>query len=257
MPFIGVDVGGTNIDIVLFDGRFTHLHNFPTKEKIFELPNILKDLEKRYKARVCLALAAWIREGKVVKAPNLPEFEFENLGFLENDANCFAFFASKKLGLKDLLGITIGTGIGSGVIIDGKIYRGRGLAGELGHTVVASEGRDCVCGGRDHLEAYFGGWALKREMGMEARKIFELDENVIYAVKGFDLLCKQISSAMMLMDFQAIVFGGRIGARLRIDRIKEGIEKYVMPEFRAEIIIMDDELAVAKGAALLAKEVFG
>jgi glucokinase/N-acetylglucosamine kinase len=257
MPFIGVDVGGTNIDVVLFNREFSHLCNFPTKEKISELPSLLRHLEERYKARICLALAAWIRGGKIVKAPNLPKVELDKLGFVENDANCFALFAAKNLGFKDLLAITIGTGIGSGIIVDGKIYRGRGLAGELGHSVVASEGRNCVCGGKDHLEAYFGGWAIKRERGVEAREIFDLDENAVYAMKGFDLLCRQVSSALMLMDFQAVVFGGRIGARLKIDRIREGVGKYLMPEFMAEIVVIEDELAVAKGAAILAKEVFG
>ena len=258
MPFIGVDVGGTNTDVVLFDGEFSHLYHLPTK-KISELPVILESAEEKYRAKSCIGLAAWIRGGKVIKAPNLPEIDFEKLQrgrLIENDANCFAFFASKKLGFKNLLGVTIGTGIGSGITIDGKIYRGKGLAGEIGHAVVGDEGRRCACGGRDHLEAYFGGWVIKEETGKEAKEVFDYNENAIYAMKGFDLLCRQISYALMLMDFEAVVFGGRIGARLRIDKLKEGVEKYLMPEFRPEIAILRDGLAVAKGAALLAKEVF-
>ncbi|MBO8181708.1 MAG: ROK family protein [Archaeoglobus sp.] len=254
MPFLGVDIGGTNTDIVLFDKEFIHLHHFSTKEKISEISKIVGNLEKKYGAKSCIGLAAWIREGKILKAPNLPQIiEFD---LIENDANCFTFFAARKLGFKNLLGITIGTGIGAGVIVNGKIYRGRGLAGEIGHSVVGNEGRKCVCGGEDHLEAYFGGWAIRKETGKEAKEIFEADENVIYKMKGFDLLCKQIASASMLMDFEAVVFGGRIGARLSSDKLKEGISKYIMPEFMPEIVTLKDELAVAKGAAILAKEGF-
>ena len=253
MPFLGVDIGGTNTDIVLLDRDFTHLHHFPTKEIISEIPKLLKDLEKRYEAKGCIGLAAWIREGRILKAPNLPRADFD-FDLVENDANCFAFYASKKFGFENMLGITIGTGIGGGIIVSGKIYRGRGLAGEIGHTVVGDEGRACVCGGKDHLEAYFGGWAIRKETGKEAKDIFEADEDVIYKMKGFELLCRQIASVLMLMDFEAVVFGGRIGARLSVDKLKGGIAKYLMPEFMPEIEILEDELAVAKGAALLAKE---
>jgi len=106
----------------------------------------------------------------------------------------------------------------------------------------------------DHLEAYFGGWAIKRETGREAKEIFDAEEDVVYRMRGFDLLCRQVAFVSMLMDFQAIVFGGRIGAKLRIDKLKEGMAKYIMGEFMPEIVMLKDELAVAKGAALLARE---
>jgi glucokinase/N-acetylglucosamine kinase len=59
----------------------------------------------------------------------------------------------------------------------------------------------------------------------------------------------------MLMDFEAVVIGGRIGVRLQEQVLKKRVYSYLMPEFQPEIRILDDELAVAKGAALLAKDV--
>ncbi len=256
MSFLGVDIGGTNIDIVLLEdsGEFRHLRSLKTTDKISEIPRIVKDYERSYSVeRYCVGIAAWIKGEKIVKAPNLPTIpKFD--GLMENDANCFAFYASKKLGFRNILGITIGTGIGAGIVINGKIYRGKGLAGEMGHVVVGNSGRKCVCGGRDHLEAYFGGWAIRKETGMDAKELFELDESKIYEMKGFKEFCKAVGFATMLMDFEAIAIGGRIGSRLDIVKVEDGIENYLMPEFSPEVVGVKDELAVAKGAALLAKE---
>ncbi len=258
MPFLGVDIGGTNIDVVLLEdsGEFRYLRSFKTSDKISEIPEIIKDYERRYGVeRSCLGIAAWIKAGKIVKAPNLPTIpEFD--GLMENDANCFAFYAAKKFAFGNMLGITVGTGIGAGIVIDGKIYRGKGLAGEIGHVVVGNteDSRTCVCGGKDHLEAYFGGWAIKKETGMEAKELFKLDESKIYEMKGFKDFCRAIGFAVMLMDFEAVIIGGGIGNRLDIARLKEEVGNYLMPEFNPEIASIKDELAVAKGAALLAKE---
>jgi predicted NBD/HSP70 family sugar kinase len=256
MPFLGIDIGGTNIDIVLLEdsGEFRHLQSFKTSDKISEISEIIKDCERRYGIeRSCVGVAAWIRDGKIVKAPNLPRVpKFDWL--MENDANCFAFYTSKKLGFENMLGITVGTGIGSGIVIGGKIYRGRGLASEIGHVVVGSSGRKCVCGGKDHLEAYFGGWAIKKETGKEAKELFKLDESKVYEIKGFKEFCRVIGFAVMLMDFEAVIIGGRIGSRLDIARVKKEVGNYLMPEFNPKIVSINDELAVAKGAAMLAKE---
>lgn len=201
-----------------------------------------------------IGVAAWIKEGEILRAPNLPDCRMPETSLkvvVENDANCFALYAAEKFGFKNMIGITVGTGIGSGIIIDGEIYRGTGLAGEIGHTIAGGDER-CVCGGSGHLEAYFGGRALKRMTGMDAEKVFEKDEGLIYSLDGFRMFCKAISFSVMLMDFDAVVIGGRIGMRLRRDVLKSEIYSCLMPEFEPEIIIIDDELAVAKGAAILA-----
>ncbi len=258
MPFLGIDIGGTNIDMVLLEesGEFRHVGSFKTLDKISEVSSIVKDYERSYRVKeYCIGIAAWIRDGRILKAPNLPVIpEFD--GLMENDANCFAFYASRKLCFRNLLGVTIGTGIGAGIVIDGKIYRGEGLAGEIGHVVIGSSGRRCVCGGIDHLEAYFGGWAIREETGTDAKELFEFDEDKIYEMDGFTEFCKAISFATMLMDFEAIAIGGRIGSRLDVVRLRESIRNNLMPEFNPEIVCVKDELAVAKGAALLARRVY-
>ncbi len=85
----------------------------------------------------------------------------ERLGrdvFLENDANAAAygeFLAGAGVGTKDMVAITLGTGVGGGIIIDGKLFSGSNLAGgELGHTVIVHGGEQCTCGRKGCWEAY-------------------------------------------------------------------------------------------------------
>ncbi|MBE6761358.1 MAG: ROK family protein [Ruminococcaceae bacterium] len=85
----------------------------------------------------------------------------ERLGrdvFLENDANAAAygeFLAGAGVGTKDMVAVTLGTGVGGGIIIDGKLFSGSNLAGgELGHTVIVHGGEQCTCGRKGCWEAY-------------------------------------------------------------------------------------------------------
>lgn len=83
---------------------------------------------------------------------------------LENDANAAAFaeaWVGGGAGARCMLGVTLGTGVGAGVVIGGRLFSGAtGLASELGHVVVRPEGRPCRCGRRGCVEAHFSGWAL-------------------------------------------------------------------------------------------------
>jgi len=83
---------------------------------------------------------------------------------LDNDANCAIYgewWAGAARGSKFVVGLTIGTGIGGGIVIDGKLYYGTsGVAGEVGHTTIDSTGRRCKCGNYGCLEAYASGPAI-------------------------------------------------------------------------------------------------
>ncbi len=254
MGFLGVDIGGTNVDFVLLDGDFRYLSSFKTAEVIGYVDDLIDSMAKKYNAdRTGVGIAAWLKSRRIYRAPNLPVIpSLREEWIVENDANCFALYASKKLGYTNLLGLTVGTGIGTGVVIDRKIYRGRGFAGEMGHAIIEKSEVDCVCGRKGHIEANFGGWAIKRITGKNAS---EVDLNQIYSLEGFDVFCRGLAFAVMLMDFEAVVIGGRIGVRLQEQVLKKRVYSYLMPEFQPEIRILDDELAVAKGAALLAKDV--
>lgn len=94
---------------------------------------------------------------------------------IDNDGNLAALGESRwgaAKGSRDFVMITVGTGVGGGLFLNGEMYRGsRGLGGELGHVVIELDGRMCPCGGKGHLEAYLGRPAIA-EKGREAAGTF-------------------------------------------------------------------------------------
>lgn len=148
----------------------------------------------------CIATAGLINadEGKVILAPNIPGFRnlvlttpvSDRLGvpaFIENDASAaalgeFRFGAGK--GTRHLLHATLGTGIGGGIVIDGKLYRGaKGLAGEIGHIILNPAGPKCNCGSRGCLEAMVSGVAFADR----ARRILDQGKSrVLHEIVGYE-----------------------------------------------------------------------
>ena len=116
------------------------------------------------------------RRGIVLLTPNLGWVDMplrdrvtEGLGLpaaLDNDANCAVLgehWRGAAPGTRHALGVTIGTGIGGGIILDGRLYHGASdCAGEIGHTTIEMNGRRCACGNYGCLEAYASGPAIAR-----------------------------------------------------------------------------------------------
>ncbi|MGC2486914.1 MAG: ROK family protein [Acidimicrobiales bacterium] len=128
------------------------------------------------------------RDGHLAFAPNLQTASGADLGaqlgdalgnsrvFCENDANCATLAEHEwgaARGLSDFVMVTLGTGIGGGIVADGQLVRGRsGFAGEIGHMVVEARGAPCLCGGRGCWERYASGGGLHRltrEAAVEGR----------------------------------------------------------------------------------------
>jgi len=243
---VGIDVGGTNTDVAILEGGEFQTKSFITSEVLQDFSDFVKKNFGDAQA-VGIGLAVWFVDGKAVKAPNLPvipTIELDIPFILDNDANCFAYFSAKSLNFRHLLGVTVGTGIGGGIIADGRVYRGRGAAGEIGHTYVGGE-KICKCGGRGHLEAYFGGWSLKN-----IKELVESGE--IYEMAEFTLFCQSIANAVMILNPEAVAIGGRIGGRLDERLIGKEVSRYLPDEIDVAVKTVRDDYAVAKGAALLA-----
>jgi glucokinase len=128
------------------------------------------------------------RDGHLAFAPNLQTASGADLGsllgetlgnssvFCENDANCAALAEHEwgaGRGISDFVMVTLGTGIGGGIVADGQLVRGRsGFAGEIGHMVVDAKGATCLCGSRGCWERYASGGGLNRltrEAALEGR----------------------------------------------------------------------------------------
>lgn len=139
----------------------------------------------------------------------------ERLGidaYIENDANAAAFgelLAGAGRGCKDFVAITLGTGVGGGVIIDGKIFSGSNNAGtELGHTVICVDGIHCSCGRDGCLEAYASATALIRQTKDEMSRcpdsvMWELvngDTDRVSGITAFDAMRKGDAAGQRVVD---------------------------------------------------------
>lgn len=138
-------------------------------------------------------------KGIVIVTPNLGWVDFplrdriSNLAglpaTLDNDANCATvgeWWQGAAKGANNVIGMTIGTGIGGGLIIDGRLYHGASdVAGEIGHTTIDSTGRRCKCGNYGCLEAYASGPAIA-ERAREALDV-EIDKSALADMVGGQL----------------------------------------------------------------------
>ncbi len=194
---IGIDLGGTKIAGVLAtpSGKVLMDVQIPTEANqgkarvISNISKVIDTLIKSHKVKIkAIGIGApgpiLYEKGIVVEAPNMPgwkrvhlkeifEKEFRVPVFVDNDANCAAlaeaWFGAGKF-VKHFLYITVSTGIGGGIIIDKKLYRGAiGAAGEFGHMIIDSENKyQCACGNHGCLEALASGTAIKKITGMDA-----------------------------------------------------------------------------------------
>ena len=135
--------------------------------------------------------------------------------FIDNDANAAAygeFLAGSGKGTSHFIAITLGTGVGSGIIIDGKLFYGSNFAGgELGHTAIQVDGEDCTCGRKGCWEAYASATALIRQT---KAKMLENKDSVMWEMVGGDI--EKVSGRT---SFDAMRKGDKAG--------KEVVDQYI------------------------------
>jgi glucokinase len=268
----GIDLGGTKIQAVVVDGehavlgqarRATPRDGGPpgvAAEMIAVLQDAAREagLDASTLAGVGIGSPGAVDEtaGTVAHARNLPDWEepFPLAGALSeafgtrvaigNDVQVavdaeFSLGAGKPY--SSVLGVFWGTGVGGGIVLDGKPWLGRGAAGEIGHMVVRQNGARCPCGRRGCMEAYAGRAAMEaraRRAAMNGQKthLFELMEKAdrtrltsgVWAKalaredplatrlvdRAVEALGAGIASAVNLLDVEAVVIGGGLGTRL-------------------------------------------
>jgi glucokinase len=193
----------------------------------------------------------------------------------------FELGAGRKF--KTVLGVWWGTGVGGGLILDGKQWLGRGAAGEIGHVVVKRGGARCTCGRRGCMEAYAGRMAMEIKARKEVKKGAKTDLFEIMQEHGRDRLTSGIwerglkhgddlatrlidravkalgvgiASSVNLIDPEAVIIGGGLGERLGhkyVHRIAQRMHPHLFvddrpPEMRLAAL---GDLGGAIGAALL------
>lgn len=229
--------------------------------------------------------------GNIEFAPNLPwkgvipfaKLMTEKFGIpttLTNDANAAAFGEMTygvARGMKNFIMITLGTGVGSGIIIDGKVVYGHdGFAGELGHTIAIRNGRQCGCGRCGCLETYTSATGVART----AREILETTnkESILRNIPKESITSKDVFDAAMqndevakeifqytgkilgesLADFVAfsapeaiVLFGGLAKAGdLILNPVVEHMEKNLLSIWQGKVKVLFSELKEADAAVL-------
>ena len=307
---IGIDVGGTNVKIALVDdkGSILYSNSVPTRAEMgyeYTVNNIkqaIRDLMSETKVTGIEGIGFDFpgqidyKNGIVRLAPNIPgwvnipiakiiEDEFKIPTRIDNDVHCAALgelnFGAGK-GCENFICMTVGTGIGSGIVINGKLVRGASnAAGELGHIKLQMhEGPLCGCGDHGCLEAFASGpsiVAMAEEyiLGGKSTKFRELASGgeitpfiVAEAAKQGDPVAKRIfarigeyigfglSSVVNLLNPEKIIIGGGVAdaGDILLDPIKETIKKRAMVVAGSAVEIVPAKLgntAGVIGASLL------
>jgi glucokinase len=313
----GIDLGGTKIEAIVVDDGNTVLgssrHPTPStggpEAVAKEMVQAMTDACDAAKVKpadlkgVGVGSPGVINEGTgaVSTARNLPDWEgsFElgaalskALGppvFVGNDVQVatdaeFALGAGRHF--QSLIGVMWGTGVGGGLILDGKPWLGRGGAGEIGHMVVKIDGRRCPCGRRGCMEAYAGRAAMEararqqQEKGMDtelfkimkergrtkltsavwARALEKEDKLATELIdEAVEALGAGIASAQNLLDVPAIIIGGGLGIRLGepfVQRISKAMEPHIFNDTHPPDVLLAGlgDLGGALGAALLVEK---
>lgn len=279
---IGLDIGGTNIHGILMreDGKIIKKHKFESnanKSKYEIIKNIISAIEilKEGKTRgIGLGIAGVVdKDGKFLFNPNIPKLKNVNLKEIikkrfkirviqENDANCFAIaehaYGSGK-GNGSLVGLIIGTGVGGGIILDNKLYKGmHGFAGEFGHSVIDPNGPKCNCRLRGDFESLCSGPSIVKRYysaggkirNAEPEKIFNSNESVAKSVirDTIKYLGIGISHIVNAFDIGLIVLGGGVSNLNFYDEVNESVKEFSNPAVRKNIKVVKNKLGDFSGA---------
>jgi glucokinase len=311
---LGVDIGGTNTKFGLVDrsGKCVAEMSMqtnadePAENLVARLHEKVEEMRRPLVAQYALrgigigAPNANFYRGTIENPPNLNWKGVVDMAGLvrkhydlpvavTNDANAAALgemlYGAAK-GMKNFVVITLGTGLGSGIVAGGElVYGADGFAGEIGHTTVDPRGRECGCGGRGHLETYASATGICRTVGellairrgaSELRAIAPRDltsrmiadaaargdavANEAFEYTGEILGMKLADSVAHLSPEAIILFGGLAGAgRVLFDPTKKSLEKYLLPIFRNKVRLLpsgirEGDTAVLGASALIWNE---
>ena len=316
--FIGVDVGGTNIRVAAVDPKGEILHKVRSpieasrgRDRVTR--NILSKVHEvlgRFSENEFEVMgggfgipgAIALDRGIVIQSPNLPALDGFNIRswleeglrmpiFIENDANTFtlgeAWLGAAK-GVKDFCCLTLGTGVGGGIVLNGEIWHGaEGKAGEIGHMIIDVDGPPCKCGNHGCLEALTSANAIRR-MAIEAiragQKTDLIDrcggeleaitsKMVFESAMGGDILSRNIFQQMgtylgvglanlvNLLNVELMVIGGQVSDAwdLFIDHARRELEQRALGSMgkrvRVERTRRGDDAGILGAVYLVMREI--
>ncbi len=258
--WVGIDIGGTTIKAGAMRGDGTVIEESTiepgyAKGAAHAMDEIVREARRLGATRALgVGVPGQLRraDGFVVDSPNIPSFRAlplreelaKRMGFalenvvVENDANAAALgeqWLGGARGSHDVLMVTLGTGIGGGLILGGRLYAGAGMAGEVGHVVVDPNGLACGCGGRGCVETLASATAARRRaiavnlpasapgdlklLAARARAGEGAERQLLFEI-GRDL-GRGLGPVICLLDLETFVFGGGFSGAL--DTLEAGI----------------------------------
>ncbi len=278
---LGLDLGGTKIAAGLYDCKTWEVlqsEKVPTPKDFATVQSELVRLAKEFIRPDTLGIGLGVpglveKNGIIRTLPNIPGAEGADLAnvlrtatalpvTVENDANCFtvaqaAFGAGK--GKSVVVGITLGTGVGGGIVIDGNIFRGgHGFAGEIGHMLLKPgeppyETKDK----RGEIEQFFSGTALGKrcEAAQSPNQYLDGETCSFLFPEVHREVAWMCASLTHLLDPDVIVFGGTVGRALKphLAGITEDLRAWVLPGTPLpELVISELVASSTLGAAWIA-----
>ena len=290
----GIDIGGTNTKMGIFDvtGKLLSFQTIPTA-KLDDPGHFIEQLAQESEKMLTLELNIKLGDSRIVglgagapmanyftgavdHAPNLGwknvplkklfETHFRCPAVIENDAN-LAAVGEKKWGagkdLTDFILITLGTGVGSGLILDGKLYRGfNALGAEGGHVIIPHEKkRLCSCGGMNHLESYLSAKGIKETISELTHEDWTIEKLGILFRDGdlkataiINQIAGELASGLVSMGVligpQAFVIGGgvsKLGDSFN-QVVKKKMDELIHFSLKEKIQIITATLSSDKGA---------
>jgi fructokinase len=236
---IGIDLGGTKIEGVCLDDSLNVIQRkrIQTNQQngylsiVDSIVSLVNDISKNiddYSIGICTPGAISKKTG-LIKNSNtqcligMPlkedlEAKLRKKIKMENDANCFTMAESKMgaaMGYDVVFGVIMGTGVGGGIVIDGKIRRGRtNIAGEWGHHTLHQDGNSCYCGRKGCVETYISGPALEKrwlELTGKTESMPDIIQNSDSAQWKKEFLANfgvSLANVIDILDPDTIVLGG-------------------------------------------------
>ncbi len=297
---MGIDVGGTNLRAALLDTNYKIISKFFLSTKAFRKKEDLIEAiglcinkiigNNKLKRSSVLGVGVGVpgptdaEKGVVHFFPNIPgwkevrlkrilEEKFGLPVFLDNDAKAMALAEYKigsAKGYKNVLCLTLGTVVGGGFIIEGRLYRGSSnAAGEIGHIPLNEKGPGCSCGGSACLESYIGNKRILSEAKQKFSREISLEELSALAKKqdnrALDVWNKvgerlgiALAGIVNILNLDAIIIGGGVSGagKILFDKIKETIKKRAMTVQAKDVKVLKAKLgsdAGLIGAAILVK----
>lgn len=223
MYIAGIDIGGTTVKIGIFDLNYQLIEKWEIETK----DNILKDIYSSIKDKYDLSrikgygfgIPGVVIDNKIIVTPNIKIetnaceifrklVKNENV-FLANDANVAALGEAMNQKLDSAIFITLGTGVGGGIVINGQIHEGfGGSAGEFGHLKKYSDIK-CNCGGIGCLETVCSAKALEKMAGVSTKEIFKNTALYSEILNDFyDKLGLAIANILAVVNTENVIIGG-------------------------------------------------